>query len=86
MKVKQGECSHPLHRAFIQAGDQVRLSHEIFLTFVVQAGIGYTADMNGFRQEGIGPMDMTIHNGTRFSASRAYLWPVGFIRTPPFVN
>lgn len=45
---------------------------------MVQAGVGYTTDMNGFRQEGIGPMDMTIHNGTRFSASRAYLWPVGF--------
>src|SRR5699024_17809 len=33
------------------------------------------ADMNGYQQEGIGPMDMTVHNGRRWSATMAYLRP-----------
>lgn len=41
-------------------------------------GVGYTPDMNGYRQEGLGPMDMTIKNGTRWSTSKAYLRPVNF--------
>jgi choline dehydrogenase len=32
--------------------------------------------MNGFQQEGFGPMDMTIHRGRRWSAAVAYLWPI----------
>lgn len=62
LKVMQGRCEHPLHQAFIEAGKQ--------------CGLGYTEDMNGYRQEGCGPMDMTIYNGVRQSASRAYLQPV----------
>jgi len=41
-----------------------------------QHSIGSTEDMNGFKQEGIGPMDMTIKDGKRWSASSAYLNPV----------
>lgn len=62
LHVMQGKCDNPLHKAFIESG--------------AQQGIGYTEDMNGYRQEGTGPMDMTIRNGKRWSTSQAYLWPV----------
>lgn len=50
---------NPLYQAFINAG--------------VQAGYGKTDDYNGFRQEGFGPMHMTVKNGVRASTSNAYL-------------
>ena len=53
---------NPLFDAFIEAG--------------TQAGYPFTDDMNGFQQEGFGRMDMTIHNGLRWSAARAFLRPV----------
>lgn len=62
LRVTQGKCENPLHQAFIESGKQ--------------QGIGYTDDMNGYRQEGCGPMDMTIYKGIRQSTSRAYLHPV----------
>ena len=52
---------NPLHAAFVEAG--------------AQAGYPRTDDQNGFQQEGFGRMDMTIHNGARMSAARAYLHP-----------
>lgn len=61
LHVSTGECKNPLYQAFMQAGQE--------------AGYPYTADMNGYRQEGVGPMDMTVHNGRRWSASMAYLRP-----------
>ena len=49
-----------LYDAFIEAG--------------VQAGYPYTADLNGYRQEGFGPMDRTVTpNGSRSSSARGYL-------------
>jgi choline dehydrogenase len=62
LHVSKGRCQNPLFGAFIEAGQQ--------------AGYPYTADMNGYQQEGFGPMDMTIHRGRRWSAAVAYLWPV----------
>ncbi|KAI1717252.1 GMC oxidoreductase domain-containing protein [Ditylenchus destructor] len=59
LHVMQGKCENPLHQAFLKAGEEI--------------GIGYTEDMNGCRQEGLGPMDMTIKDGTRCSSSVAYL-------------
>ncbi len=59
--VSTGACDNPLFQAFIEAGQQ--------------AGYPYTADMNGYQQEGIGPMDMTVHGGRRWSAAMAYLHP-----------
>ncbi|WP_028300044.1 choline dehydrogenase [Oceanospirillum beijerinckii] len=50
---------NPLYQAFIDAG--------------VDAGYGYTQDYNGYRQEGFGPMHMTVKNGVRSSTSNAYL-------------
>ena len=53
---------NPLYQAFIDAG--------------VEAGYGATDDYNGFRQEGFGPMHMTVANGVRASTAQAYLAPV----------
>jgi choline dehydrogenase len=62
LHVHTGSGANPLFNAFIEAG--------------LQAGYPYTADMNGFQQEGFGPMDLTIHRGRRWSAASAYLRPV----------
>ena len=61
LHTSRGAMANPLYRAFIKAGEQ--------------AGYGRTADMNGFRQEGFGPMDMTVHRGRRWSTANAYLKP-----------
>ncbi len=53
---------NPLYKAFIDAG--------------VEAGYPSTEDYNGFRQEGFGPMHMTVRGGIRESTGRAYLDPV----------
>ncbi|WP_163835896.1 choline dehydrogenase [Spartinivicinus ruber] len=50
---------NPLYQAFIDAGEQ--------------AGYPTTDDYNGYRQEGFGPMHMTVDNGVRASTSNAYL-------------
>jgi len=61
LHVSTGACENPLYQAFIAAGEQ--------------AGYPYTADMNGHQQEGLGPMDMTVHKGRRWSTAMAYLRP-----------
>ena len=61
LHVRAGACRNPLYGAFIEAGRQ--------------AGYPLTADMNGYQQEGFGPMDMTVHAGRRWSTARAYLDP-----------
>lgn len=49
--------------------------YEAFIAAMQQAGYPYTEDMNGYQQEGAGKMDMTTHNGRRWSAAQAYLRP-----------
>ncbi len=49
------------YKAFIEAGRQ--------------AGYPVFEDYNGFRQEGFGPMQMTVKNGQRWSTASAYLKP-----------
>lgn len=61
MHVKRGRRLNPLYQAFIEAGRQ--------------AGYPVTEDYNGRQQEGFGPMEMTVHNGFRWSAANAYLRP-----------
>ena len=61
LHVSTGACDNPLYNAFIEAGQQ--------------AGYARTDDMNGYRQEGFGPMDMTVHKGRRWSTAMAYLRP-----------
>ena len=60
--VTRGERRNPLHRAFIEAGQQ--------------AGYPYTDDMNGYRNEGFGPMDRTTRKGVRSSTANTYLRPI----------
>ncbi len=60
--VTTAPCENPLFEAFIKAG--------------VEAGYGYTKDQNGYRQEGFGPMFMTIKDGVRWSTAKAYLDPI----------
>ncbi|CAH8869621.1 unnamed protein product [Trichobilharzia szidati] len=59
--VSRGKTNHPLHAAWIEAGQQ--------------AGYPFTDDVNGYQQEGIGHFEMTVKNGVRCSASAAYLHP-----------
>lgn len=56
-----GRLANPLYRCFIDAGRQ--------------AGYAESDDLNGFRQEGFGRLDMTVHRGRRWSAANAYLRP-----------
>ncbi len=49
---------------------------DAFVEAGVQAGWGATDDVNGYRQEGFGRMDMTIAGGERCGTARAYLRPV----------
>ncbi len=57
----RGTLTNPLNPAWLAAGQQ--------------AGYPLTADMNGFQQEGVGRMDMTVGAGRRCSAANAYLRP-----------
>ncbi|MFP7672541.1 choline dehydrogenase [Marivita sp. S0852] len=61
LHVTRGARDNPLTNAFVEAGGQ--------------AGYGITGDYNGYRQEGVGPFDMTVWNGARWSAAKAYLKP-----------
>jgi choline dehydrogenase len=59
--VKKGLRKNPLYQAFIEAGRQ--------------AGYPVSSDYNGHQQEGFAAMEMTVHDGLRWSAANAYLWP-----------
>ncbi len=61
LRVSTGQFQNPLFQAFINAGQQ--------------AGFPYTSDINGYCQEGVGPFDMTVWRGRRWSAASAYLRP-----------
>ena len=61
LHVSRGPRTNPLFHAFVEAGRQ--------------AGYEVTADYNGQKQEGFGPMEATIYKGRRWSAANAYLRP-----------
>ena len=61
LSTQHGLLTNPLHEAWLEAGRE--------------AGYPITADMNGFQQEGLGRMDMTVGGGRRCSAANAYLRP-----------
>ncbi|WP_417516055.1 choline dehydrogenase [Minwuia sp.] len=61
LHVSRGPGRNPLYDAFIRAG--------------AEAGYETTADYNGEKQEGFGPMEMTVWQGRRWSAANAYLRP-----------
>jgi choline dehydrogenase len=47
-----------------------------FVRAASEAGYPLTRDVNGAQQEGFGRIDRTTRNGRRWSAARAYLYPV----------
>lgn len=55
---------NPLYQAFIDSGEE--------------AGYPFTADYNGFQQEGFGQKHMSVASGERASASRSYLKPARY--------
>jgi choline dehydrogenase len=59
LHVTRGREDTPLFTAFIEAAKQ--------------AGYPYTTDLNGYQQEGFGPMDRTTRKGIRHSTSVGYL-------------
>jgi choline dehydrogenase len=61
LHVSNGRSANPLFRAFVEAGQE--------------SGHPYTADFNGPAQEGFGPYQLTIRDGRRWSAAKAYLHP-----------
>ena len=61
LHITRGRRANPLYEAFVQAG--------------AQAGFELTPDYNGEKQEGFGPMEMTVYRGRRWSAANAYLRP-----------
>ena len=60
--LERGPATSPLFRAWFEAAQQ--------------AGYPLTADVNGYRQEGVAAFDRNIRHGRRLSAARAYLHPV----------
>jgi choline dehydrogenase len=62
LQTRYGTLANPLHAAWLEAGRQ--------------AGYAHTDDVNGYRQEGFGRLDMTVgEDGRRCSAANAYLRP-----------
>jgi choline dehydrogenase len=61
LHVTRGRRDNPLVQAFVEAGRQ--------------AGYPVTGDYNGEQQEGFGAFDMTVWQGERWSAAKAYLRP-----------
>jgi len=61
LHITRGRRDNPLFHAFVEAGRQ--------------AGYEVTNDYNGEKQEGFGPMEMTVWKGRRWSAANAYLKP-----------
>jgi len=62
LEVTRGWYENKLNEAFLEAGQQ--------------AGYAYTSDLNGYRQEGVGPMHMTVKkSGERASTAACYLHP-----------
>ena len=61
LATSHGLKCNPLYDAFIAAGRE--------------AGYPVSSDLNGARQEGFGPLDMTVRDGVRSSTANAYLRP-----------
>ena len=57
--LERGQVENPLFSAFFAA--------------VQEAGHDLTSDVNGYKQEGFAAFDRNVHNGRRYSATKAYL-------------
>ena len=62
LNVSEAPCRHPLAERFLLAA--------------IETGYTYNNDFNGPEQTGMGWYQLTMHNGERCSAARAYLFPV----------
>jgi choline dehydrogenase len=62
LHVSKASTPNPIYKASIDAG--------------AEAGHPVTKDFNGYQQEGWGPYQLTIRDGQRWSAAKAYLYPV----------
>ena len=63
----------PLHIA--APSRELHPTCEDFLRACEEAGLPRNPDFNGARQEGVGTYHITVKDGMRMSAARAYLWP-----------
>jgi choline dehydrogenase len=61
LRISRCRAEHKLYDAFLRGGEQ--------------AGYEITPDHNGYRQEGLHVAQAFIHDGVRWSATRAYLRP-----------
>jgi choline dehydrogenase len=61
LQVSRGRKANPLYDAFVEAAQE--------------AGHHHSPDLNGYRQEGFGDLEMTVADGMRCSAARAFLRP-----------
>ncbi len=61
----------------VNAGNDMRLNplYQAFVDSGQDAGYPFTADYNGFQQEGFGQKHMSVEGGVRASSSRSYLDP-----------
>ena len=59
--LERGKTENPLFAAFFAA--------------VQEAGHELTSDVNGYKQEGFAAFDRNVHDGRRYSATKAYLRP-----------
>jgi len=59
----------------ITRGKKANPLYDTFLTACDEAGYGLSEDLNGYRQEGFGDLEMTVDRGVRCSTARAYLSP-----------
>ena len=59
----------------LERGAASGLLEAAFFAAVQEAGYRLTEDVNGYRQEGFGRFDRTIHRGRRQNATRSYLRP-----------
>jgi choline dehydrogenase len=65
--------SGPLHVSRLTVNNKL---FEDYVNAGIDCGYKYTEDLNGFRQEGFGPMDATIKDGVRCSTAYAYVKPI----------
>ena len=62
----------PLH---VSKASSKSAIYSSFIAAGVQAGHKLTSDFNGYQQEGVGPFQLTIRDGKRWSAAAGYLHP-----------
>ena len=60
---------------FVSRGSSGNELHDVWIKAGQEAGFAFTDDQNGYQQEGVGWMDLTVRKGVRWSTANAYLRP-----------